>query len=259
VSEGAAPKTGLPLWAKLAIALVIIGGISAAFVFLPLREWIQTFVAWVQDLGAVGVVVFALAYVVAAIFMLPGSILTLAAGFAYGLGWGVLLVSPVSVLGASAAFLIGRHFFRDRIERMVEERKLLRAVDKAIEKKGSLTVMLLRLSPLMPYSLANYAFSVTKIGFGKFVLMSWVGMIPGTFLYVYIGSTLTALGGTAGGAGAEDTSTLETVLFWAGLAATLAVVVMISRTAKRALHDEGLDGDVATSDEHTSSQQVTAS
>lgn len=240
MTDADASKSGMSVWWKLAIAAGVIGAIVTAFALLPLQEWIQTFVAWVQDLGALGVVVFALAYILAAILMVPGSILTLAAGFAYGLGWGVLLVSPVSVAAASAAFLIGRYLFRDRIEAMVQEKKLLRAVDKAIETRSTLTIMLLRLSPLMPFSVANYAFSVTKVSFGKFVLMSWIGMIPGTFLYVYIGSTLTALSG-ATGESSGDTSTLEQVLFWAGLVATVAVVVVLSRTAKKALEDEGLE------------------
>jgi len=222
-----------PRWLKW--ALWVVGGVAlvCAFVFLPFGEWVTSFAAWAQAQGAVGIVLFAVFYVVMTVFALPGSLLTLAAGFVWGPGWGLLLVSPVSVAAASAAFLSGRYLFRDRVARRIAGHPKLEAIDDAIDARSTVVVILLRLSPLVPFSWMNYLMSMTSITFGRYVLASFVGMLPGTAMYVYIGSTLTALGSAA--TGEADKSPAEQIFFWVGLAATVGVSVFVTLLARKAL------------------------
>ncbi len=220
-------------WAKWGLIGLLIAGIVTAFVTLPITDWMLSLVDWLRGLGAVGVVLFALTYIVATVLALPGSILTLAAGFAYGPIWGFLLVSPVSVAAATAAFLLGRTVFRKRVEARVAGSPKLQAIDTAVNEGGALIVMLLRLSPVLPFNLLNYLLSLTSVKATSYIWASFVGMIPGTFLYVYLGSTLPALGASLDSA--ADTGPWRTVLFFGGLAATLLVTVLVTRAAKRAL------------------------
>ncbi len=194
-------------------------------------------VAFVRNAGPAGVLLFALAYVVSTVALLPGVLLTLAAGFLYGPVVGTLIVSPVSVLAATCSFLLGRTVARDWIGRRVATQPRFAAVDEAVGREGFKIVALLRLSPLFPFNLLNYALGLTKVRLRDFVLASWIGMLPGTALYVYLGSLVTSVGdllagsatGRAAGTGAA------TWLYWVGLAATGAVAVLITRTARQSL------------------------
>ncbi|TNF30966.1 MAG: TVP38/TMEM64 family protein [Deltaproteobacteria bacterium] len=222
-----------PGWRAWLLVAGLVALVAAALTLLPLREWLGALVGWVHALGVAGVVLYALVYVVAIVFAVPGSILTMGAGFAWGPLWGFLLVSPVSVVGATLAFLLGRTAFRARVERRVAESPRLQAVDRAVEEQGGMLVFLLRLSPVMPFNFLNYAVGLTRIRTSRFALASWLGMMPGTLLYAYLGSTLPALG--AGAAPGSDADTAKHVLFWGGLVTTLVATVFVTRIAHRAL------------------------
>jgi uncharacterized membrane protein YdjX (TVP38/TMEM64 family) len=112
-------------------------------------------------------------------------------------------VSVAYTTAAALAFLISRHVARDRVRRKVEVSPKLAAVDEAIGEQGWKIGALLRLSPAVPFSLQNYLYGVTGVRFWPAVLASWVAMLPGTFMYVYLGS----LGKTA--AAGRDTSAAE--------------------------------------------------
>jgi len=221
------------MWRIALLVLVLVGAVAAALTLLPLREWLGALVGWVHDLGAAGVALYALVYVVAIVLAVPGSILTMAAGFAWGPLWGFLLVSPVSVVGATLAFLLGRTAFRARVARRVARSPRLQAVDRAVEEQGGTLVFLLRLSPVMPFNFLNYAVGLTRIGVGRFALASWLGMMPGTLLYAYLGSTLPALGDAV--APGSEADTLKHALFWGGLVTTVVATVFVTRVAHRAL------------------------
>jgi len=209
-------------------------GVAAAFGRLPVGQWVVGLVGFVRGTGAVGVVAFAAAYVLATVFMLPGSVLTLGAGFVYGPLVGTLLVSPVSVLAASTAFVLGRSLARGWIGRRMEGSARLAAVDRAIGSEGFKIVLLLRLSPVVPFLLLNYSLGLTGVRLRHFVLGSWLGMLPGTALYVYLGSLVPSVAALLSGeAGPESAATR--VLYWAGLVATVAATVLVARTARRAL------------------------
>ncbi len=213
-------------WLLLALGLIALG---AAWYFLPVKDWVKSFNAWVEQKGAWGYAIFILAYAVATVFFFPGSLLTIGAGLAFGLGRGFLVVSAGSTLGAALSFLVARYFVRSRVEKAAKDNPKFAAMDDAIGKQGWKMVALLRLSPLLPFNLSNYLYGVTKIGFWPYLAASWVGMLPGTFLYVYIG----AAGKEASSNGAAGP--WKWVLFGAGLIATIIVTIWISRVAKKAV------------------------
>lgn len=214
--------------ALLVAAAILVG----AAVLLPVREWTTALAERARATGATGVALFFVAYVVSTVALLPGSILTLAAGFAYGPLWGLALASPASVIGATCAFLLGRTLLRDWAERKVGASARVRAIDAAVAREGFKVVFLLRLSPLVPFNVLNYALSVSRVPLGTYVAASFLGMLPATALYVYLGSLAPAaaqLSADANGSGARI------ALYVAGLVATIAVVVIGARAAKRAL------------------------
>jgi uncharacterized membrane protein YdjX (TVP38/TMEM64 family) len=201
---------------------------------LPIEEWLEQVQRWVTGMGALGGVVFGLVYVVAALLFVPGSILTLGAGLVFGLGWGTVVASAAATTTAAAAFLITRHLARDRVARLARRHEKFGAIDEAVRDKGWRVVALLRLSPLVPFSLSNYLYGLTAIDFWPYLLASWLGMLPGTVLYVYLG----AAGRVAVG-GARKQSPWEWVLLAAGLVATVVVTVVLARAARKELEEGG--------------------
>lgn len=229
---------------KLGAIALLGAAVALGAWWLPFDRWLLGLAAWIQGAGAVGVVTYSIVYVLATVLLLPGSVLTLAAGFAYGPVWGTLLISPVSVTAATLAFLLGRSVFRGWVLRRVAGDPRFAAIDKAVGDNGFKIVLLLRLSPVFPFNLLNYALGVTGVSLGSYVLASFIGMLPGTFLYVYLGSLVTNASQITSGtarAGAPGQ-----VLYFTGLVATLVVTVLITRIARKALREAiGSAGDLA--------------
>ena len=211
----------------LGVGLVVLLLVGAGFV-LPIRDWVQSFTDWVQKLGPIGFVAFAVAYVIAVVLILPTWILTVSAGVAFGL-WGIPLVVVSATLGAALAFLIARSALRERVRTWAQEKPLLQALDKATSVEGWKVVGLLRLSPAVPFTLQNYAFGATDIPFWHFVIPTFFGIMPGTALYVYIGT----LGRAA--AQSENLKTSQIALFSIGLVATVIVIIVLTKKAKQML------------------------
>lgn len=222
---------------------------------------IDLFLTWIQENTLLGALAFIMIYIVATVLFIPGSILTIGAGVAFAssfnVGIGVLVGSLCVWIGANSgaalAFLLGRYLFRDWVAEKVKNVQTLSAIDKAINKQGFKTVLLLRLSPIIPFSLFNYMMSATSVKFPAYVAGSLLGMLPGTVAYVFIGA---AVGGAASSNDTESCNpdkTLETILLVVGLIATFAAVVMISKFAKKEV-DGFLDG--AEEEEKTSVNKV---
>lgn len=201
----------------------------------PLGEWVGALVDWVKGAGLLGALVYAAAYILAAVLMLPGAVLTAGGGFAYGPVLGTAIVSPVSVVAATVSFLLGRTVARGWIARRTATDPRFRAVDAAIGEHGLKIVLLLRLSPLLPFNVLNYALGLTRVRLRDYVLGSAIGMFPGTALYVYIGSLVRDLA-LADGPARESSARL--ILTVVGVLATAAASVVIARVARRALADE---------------------
>ena len=223
-------------WKWIAIVLALIALSIAAKTFLPLDAWMKALSAWVEKLGPWGVVVFALIYAAATVLFIPGSLLTIASGLIFGVGLGLAAAWSGAVLGASLAFLIARYVARKKIEAKAKENEKFAAIDEAIGQQGWKIIGLLRLSPLIPFSVSNYLYGVTRVGFWPYLLASAGGMLPGTLLYVYLGAA-----GKAGLGGAEKArSPLEYTFFGVGLVATVVVTVLVTRIAKKALGKTGV-------------------
>jgi uncharacterized membrane protein YdjX (TVP38/TMEM64 family) len=191
-------------------------------------------VEWSRAAGPLGGALYALGYVASTVLLLPGSVLTLGAGYAWGPLWGVALVSPVSVAAATAAFVLGRTLARGHVERRLGTDPRLRAVDGALGEGGFRLVVLLRLSPVLPFNLLNYGLALTRVRLRDYVLGSAVGMFPATVVFVYLGSLASTATELLSGRPAEG-EPWRVALTWGGLLATAAVTVLITRAARRAL------------------------
>ena len=219
---------------RLLLALVIVVGIVLAVVFLPVKEWLVKSLEWTRGQGIWGAVIVVLFYILACVFFLPGSVITLGTGFVFKLLLGTVIVSIGSTLGACTAFLLGRTIARDWIAAKARANEKFAAIDEAVGREGFKIVLLTRLSPLFPFNFLNYALGLTKVSFGKYALASWIGMLPGTIMYVYIGASL----GTLAEAAAErETSVGEKIFYSVGLAIAIVVVVVVTRVARKALKE----------------------
>jgi uncharacterized membrane protein YdjX (TVP38/TMEM64 family) len=217
------------------ITLVIVGVAALVIVGRQAGRYIPQFAQWVNGLGVWGPVVFIIGYAVAAVAFVPGSLLTLAAGAIFGLAQGVCYVFVAAVLGSSAAFLVSRYVARAAIERRLTNNPRFAAIDRAVGAQGRKIVFLLRLSPVFPFNLLNYGLGLTKVRFADYVVAS-VGMLPGTLLYVYYGKLAGDVVTLAGGAAPEKGAGYYAVLIL-GLAATIVVTTIVTRTARRALKE----------------------
>ena len=204
---------------------------------VPLQAALVSLLGWARGAGGWGVLGFFAAYVAGTVLFLPGSVLTLGAGFVYGLWAGVPLVSAASVAGASLAFALGRTAARPWVERRAREHPRFAAVDAAVARRGFRVVLLLRLSPVLPFNLLNYALSLTRVSFGDYLGASALGMLPGTVLYVYLGSLVVELGELASG-GRPSGGWAARALLLAGLVATAGLTVWLARVARAALERE---------------------
>jgi uncharacterized membrane protein YdjX (TVP38/TMEM64 family) len=150
---------------------------------------------------------------------------------------GLLAVSLGSTTGAAFAFLIARFMARETIASMARNNENFRRIDAAIAEQGAKLVFLLRLSPLIPFNLSNYFYGLTAVKFGPYVLASWIGMLPGTLLYVYLGRVGRAGLQAASGVDAWRTS-LEFTLLGIGLAATAGATIWVTKLARDALKEQ---------------------
>lgn len=227
----AAGRARLALWVLALVGILLVGRALDAPA-LAARA-----LGWVRDLGPWGPALFALLYVAAAVLLIPGAVLTLGAGALFGVVQGFLVVSTAATLGATAAFLVGRHLARERVARWLDGYPRLRALDEAVGREGWKIVGLTRLSPVFPYNLLNYAYGLTRVRLGHYVLASWVGMMPGGLLYVYLGSLAGDLATL--GAGGPGRSVGQWAAYALGLAATAAATVYVTRLARAALGRRG--------------------
>lgn len=230
MSEAKSSGRGVALrWlaiAAAAVAIVVLGR-SAGSQVIAFAEWVQTLGAW-------GPIVFVAGYVLAAVAFVPGSVLTIGAGTIFGLVAGTVYVFVAASIAACIAFLLARTVAREAIEKRIAGNARFAAIDRAIGRDGRRIAFLLRLSPVFPFSLLNYALGLTQIRFADYAI-ACIGMLPGTLLYVYIGSLAGDLAAVAAGAATTEGSGLRRAFFVAGLIVTALVTVLITRIARRAL------------------------
>ena len=224
-SKPAKSKWKWVVWLLVIVALVVAAKYSGLFPFL--QTHLKAALEWIRGLGLFGPVFFIGLYILACVFFLPGWVLTVGAGAIYGVVLGSIYVSIGSTLGATAAFLVGRYLARDRVARKIQGNATFSAIDKAVAEEGWKVVGLTRMSPVFPFALLNYGFGVTRVSLRDYLLASWIGMMPGTVMYVYIGSLANV------GEGQKSPAALALKIV--GLLATILVTVYVTKIARKAL------------------------
>ena len=215
----------------LAVALLI------AFIFLvralPVAEWLDAFKTWVRGVGPIGYVLYVLVYVVCCVFVVPGLALTLGSGAIFGFAGGAVVNLIGATLGATAAFLLARGVLRHRVERMTSGSAKFAALDRAITREGTKIMWLVRLSGFPPFTWVNYAFGLTGIHLGPYLMTTFFGIIPGTLAFTYAG---------AAGAAALSGSGNRVILIVTAVGAVL-VSAFIARIATQAIRKAGVEAE----------------
>lgn len=222
-------------WLRVLLSTGLTIILAIAFQHFNLQLLLQRALLWVKNLGCVGVITFVVIYNLAAVFLIPGALLTLGGGALYGVFWGSVYVVVAATLGAIIAFLVGRYYARSWVNRQLQRHPKFQAIDKAVAREGLKIVFLTRLSPIFPFNLLNYAFGVTCVSLKDYFIGS-LGMIPGTVMYVYLGS----LAGDIMALGMPQemrpqVQAVQWVIKMVGFLATLAVTFYIACLAKTAL------------------------
>ena len=218
---------------KWVLGLLAVASLLLITYFLDIQELFQVALALISDLGPWGPVFFIVLYILATVLFLPGLIPTMAAGLLFGVLQGTLLVSISSISGATLAFLIGRYLAREWVAGKIQGNQKFEAIDVAVAQEGWKIVGLTRLSPVFPFNLLNYTFGLTQVSLKDYFLASWIGMLPGTVMYVYIGSLAGDLATL--GSGERSRTPAEWALYVVGLVATVVLTLYITRIAQRAL------------------------
>lgn len=221
---------------KIIVGVTLVAILIALSFILPVQQYTLSALDWIESLGIYGYGIFIVAYIVFTVLFLPGFILTVGGGALFGIFGGFIAVSLGSTMGACLAFLLGRFVARDAIDKKVAGNEKFAAIDRAVGQQGWKIVFLTRLSPIFPFNLINYAYGLTGVPFWHYALASWIGMMPGTLVYVYLGW---AAGDAAKAALGESTATsgMEWTLRIVGLLVAIAVTVYITRLARRALRE----------------------
>lgn len=227
-----------PILIGCAIAILIIIGNH-----FNLQGLFSKSLLWVDSLGWLAPIAFIVIYNVATLLFIPGSLLTLKGGCLFGLVGGSIYVLIAATIGATFAFLIGRYISRDWVCQQIGNKPNFKAIDKAVAKSGFKIVFLTRLSPIFPFNLLNYAFGVTQVSLKDYILGS-IGMIPGTLMYVYMGSIIGDIAMNNSSIPIKpETQLVQLLLRVFGLFATAFVTVYVAKVAKKALNESTNDED----------------
>lgn len=222
-----APGPALRHTRKWVVAAAALAVLIAAWAFLPVTDCVDALRQRLADFGPWGVPLFIGVYVAGVVTLVPGSVFSLTAGAVYGL-WGIPVAIGAGGVGAALAFLVARHAARDRVRAWTSRRPRMRAVERAVSQGGWHVVVLLRLSPLVPFNLQNYVLGVTDIPFGRYVVATFLGIVPGSVLEVYIGTL---------GRGDAERGPLQWSFLFIGLVASVVLVWLVGRKAKRILNE----------------------
>jgi uncharacterized membrane protein YdjX (TVP38/TMEM64 family) len=224
---------------RLLLLVLVVLALVAAPLMPAVQEAIERFRLWVGSLGPWGPVLLAVAYTPACLLLIPGTLLSLGAGALFGVVPAVFAVSIGSTIGAVVAFLVARTLGRHRLEKRLRDRPWFAPLDRAVAENGFKIVLLTRLTPVLPYGPLSYGFGLTRVAFGSYFLATWLGMLPATVVYVYLGSTAKSIGTLIGDlvAGRAVEDLMQVVFLLIGLFAAVTVTVLLTRIARRALRE----------------------
>ena len=220
-------------WSTIISVLAILAALTTLIAILPIRHYIIIVLTWTRELGPLGPLAIIALYLITCVLFLPRSIVSLGAGFLFSVGTGLATVSIGSTLGACAAFLVGRTLVRKWLFQKVSGSLIFNAVNQATMRQGFRFILLTRLNFILPFSMLNYVSSLTSISLWKFALASFIGMLPGSIVYVYLGQAAGSL--LKAVTGNIQQTPAQQLLFWIGLAITLIVSILVTLYARRAL------------------------
>jgi len=169
---------------KITVFLLLAAGITAAIIYRDHFD-AAALEAWVKDAGSAGPVLFMLIYVVGTVFFLPGSVLTLAGGALFGPVLGTFYNLTAATVGAMVSFIAARYLAHDWVEKKTGGR--MKQLKQGVEAEGWRFVAFVRLVPLFPFNLLNYALGLTRIKFSHYSIATYVCMLPGAIAYTYLG------------------------------------------------------------------------
>ncbi len=197
-----------------------------------LLSFLQTALEWIGRQGILAPVLFVLFFMVGT-SLLPMLALMMGGGLLFGIPWGVMYVSAGCTLSAALAFLIARNYSRDWAMKKIKKNFYLQVMDETVQKAGWKMVILTRLTPVFPFTLLNYTYGLSRIKFRDYILITWIGMLPGVFLNVYLGAVTGSLLGLKN----RTPSLAEWIGFAIGtiasLTATFYMIKLIRETVKR--------------------------
>ena len=222
------PSAARRKWILLGILILAGVGLALYFRFPARAQQLLRFVLdQIKPLGFWAPVLFVLLYIVSCVAMIPGSVLTLGGGAIFGLVEGSIYVSIGATLGATAAFLSGRYFARDWVTAKIGAHPTFAALDQAVAAEGWRIVMLTRLCAIFPFFMLNYGYGLTRISLRQYVVATWIGIIPGSTVLVYLGSL------------AQTSTKTASSIGWAwkafALISVLATTIYLTRVARQAL------------------------
>nr|ADE76872.1 unknown [Picea sitchensis] len=220
---------------RLLLALLLLGAFATVCLTLPMQKTLKDFLVWIdKNLGHWGPLVLAVAYIPLTVLAVPASILTLGGGYLFGLTVGFIADSIGSTAGATAAFLVGKTIGRSYVVSKLKDYPQFQAVAIAVQRSGFKIVLLLRLVPLLPFNMLNYLLSVTPVSIGEYILASWIGMMPITFAFVYVGTTIKDLSDITHGW--NQISTTRWILLSIGSVASVVLMVLVTKVARKSLN-----------------------
>jgi uncharacterized membrane protein YdjX (TVP38/TMEM64 family) len=196
-------------------------------------DWLAPVVLKLAELGAWGPVLFILLYVAAAVTLAPAFFLTVAAGAMFGVWRGSVIVFIGASLGASAVYAVGVPMSRSRLMARVTRDRRVAAVRDAVRGQGAWVMFLLRLSPLVPFNILNYALALSGVRYADFAV-ALIGMIPAIIMYTYYGKVVGDVAALAAGV-APPRGPEYYALLVVGLIAIIVSTTMITRAARRAV------------------------
>lgn len=221
---------------RFLLGILLLAAVFIALATVPVESLLRSVQQWAETGGPRALALVTGALAVGILLLLPSSLLMMLAGFLFGPLWGLAVIWVAGLIASTAAFRIGRGLARPWIERRVRGKSYFMAIDRAIERKAFLVVLLARLVMLLPYQVLNYILGLTGVGFRAYLLGTNLGMIPPMFLFVYLGSSAADLAAVLDGRVGLDRG--EVAVAVAGFAAVVGVVVLIIRSASRVLREE---------------------
>ena len=221
---------------RLLIAVSVLAVLVAASLLLPIDAWLASAETWTEAHPQTSAAFYLAGATVAAVLFVPGSVIAMVAGYLFGLRWGIPLALVGLSVGAAGAFVVGRLLVREWVRARLEARPRLRALDRAVNEQSFAIIALTRLSVIVPFNLLNYVFGVTGARPMSYVAATFIGMIPPTALWTYVGTLAKNLADIR--AGQVETELPNGFILVFGVVVIATIVALIHRSASRALAEQ---------------------